>query len=339
LNVTRAEIEDAYLHAWQSALKHKPVGVDDNIFGLGASSRLAATVFSELSAEPRLKELTLLDFFEYPSASLFASAVYERIAGIPQQVARYLLPLNEEKAGEPVYCVHPTNGEIVFMATMFDMANAGRPAIGIRSFGMDGECEPPRSVPDLAAGYLSLIRDMQSAGPYYLSGYCFGCLVAYEMAVQLLAAGDEVRFVGMIDPPMAASELGTDLDYEELRSFRLREMAQVCREARVLPDRADAEEFSAEEVLDGQKRLGRHRATDTLTQLNARLDIWATNVQAAASYAPPPLDLPLDMFMTTSGVNSFFPAQRRAHLVGGDHDSIFAEPELAALFGAALRLA
>jgi arthrofactin-type cyclic lipopeptide synthetase C len=44
-----------------------------------------------------------------------------------------------------------------------------------------------------------MIRTIRSKGPYRIAGWSFGGLLAYEIAVQLIAAGEEVDFVGLLD--------------------------------------------------------------------------------------------------------------------------------------------
>src|SRR3954468_7974638 len=51
----------------------------------------------------------------------------------------------------------------------------------------------------MAACYAQELRAFQPHGPYYLGGYCFGGNVAYEMARQLRAAGEEVALVALLD--------------------------------------------------------------------------------------------------------------------------------------------
>ena len=51
----------------------------------------------------------------------------------------------------------------------------------------------------MAAHYLAALRRVQPRGPYYLGGYCFGAAVAYELARQLRAGGDEVALVAVIE--------------------------------------------------------------------------------------------------------------------------------------------
>jgi thioesterase domain-containing protein len=51
----------------------------------------------------------------------------------------------------------------------------------------------------MAADYVRWVRSVQPHGPYYLGGYCYGGVVAFEMARQLEAAGEEVRLVAVME--------------------------------------------------------------------------------------------------------------------------------------------
>ena len=55
------------------------------------------------------------------------------------------------------------------------------------------------SVRELAAHYVQLISEEQRYGPYFLGGYSYGGLVAYEMASLLTEQNQRVEFVAMID--------------------------------------------------------------------------------------------------------------------------------------------
>jgi thioesterase domain-containing protein len=73
-----------------------------------------------------------------------------------------------------------------------------RPLYGIESRGLRGQEEFSR-VEEMAEHYIEELRRIQPEGPYYLGGYCFGGIVAYEMARQLLDRDQEVAFLGLID--------------------------------------------------------------------------------------------------------------------------------------------
>jgi thioesterase domain-containing protein len=51
----------------------------------------------------------------------------------------------------------------------------------------------------MAVNYLKEIRELQPQGPYYLSGFCMGGAVAYEMAQMLRREGERVGLLAMID--------------------------------------------------------------------------------------------------------------------------------------------
>ena len=54
-------------------------------------------------------------------------------------------------------------------------------------------------VRELATHYVKLISEEQRHGPYFLGGYSYGGLLAYEMASLLTEHNQRVDFVAMID--------------------------------------------------------------------------------------------------------------------------------------------
>lgn len=55
------------------------------------------------------------------------------------------------------------------------------------------------TVPDLARAYVELIATIQPHGPYHLAGFSFGGLVAFEVAQQFRARGEQVGLLALID--------------------------------------------------------------------------------------------------------------------------------------------
>ena len=61
----------------------------------------------------------------------------------------------------------------------------------------------------MAADYLRQIRSVQPRGPYFLGGFSFGGLVAFEMAQQLRQSGQQLALLVLIDPtPPRCSDVG-----------------------------------------------------------------------------------------------------------------------------------
>jgi thioesterase domain-containing protein len=52
---------------------------------------------------------------------------------------------------------------------------------------------------ELATKYLRDLRRQQPQGSYYLCGWSFGGILAFEMAAQLVATGEQVAFLALLD--------------------------------------------------------------------------------------------------------------------------------------------
>src|SRR5207253_5358650 len=75
-----------------------------------------------------------------------------------------------------------------------------QPLYGLRHQSEDGTPARYHTVVDIAAHYLSEIRTVQPQGPYFLGGYCFGAMVAFEMAQQLKNQDEKAAFLVLLSP-------------------------------------------------------------------------------------------------------------------------------------------
>ena len=55
------------------------------------------------------------------------------------------------------------------------------------------------SIKNIALNYIRILKEYQPEGPYILGGWCYGGVVAHEMACQLQAAGEDVQHLIMLD--------------------------------------------------------------------------------------------------------------------------------------------
>ena len=54
-------------------------------------------------------------------------------------------------------------------------------------------------IPNIAKRYIEALKRHQPEGPYILGGWCYGGMIAHEMACQLQNAGEEVQYLFMLD--------------------------------------------------------------------------------------------------------------------------------------------
>jgi thioesterase domain-containing protein/acyl carrier protein len=196
----RNELEEQLCRLWEEVLGVQSVGVRDNFFDLGGHSLLAVRLFSQIEASLG-KRLPLALLFQAPTVAELAvrlqeSEVFNEWSAV--------VPIQGQGARPPFFCVHNFGGEVLNYEPLAQALGAEQPFYGLQAIGLDGSEEPHRTIPEMAAYYLHAVRGLQPHGPYYLGGFCFGGVVAYEMACQLEAQGEEVALLAVISssPPI-----------------------------------------------------------------------------------------------------------------------------------------
>jgi thioesterase domain-containing protein/acyl carrier protein len=183
---------------WQEVLNTPVSGADDDFFESGGDS-LQAIAFT-LGVEQALGlELPVTLINEAPSFGSFCNALRDGRA------CRYM-PLVLLKPGHalpPVFLIHGVGGNVTEMLPMARQMTYPGPVFGIQARGLAGNDPPHTRVEAMAADYLREIRSRQPNGPYYLCGYSFGGLVAFEIAKILHSAGEDVGLVGLFDTLMS----------------------------------------------------------------------------------------------------------------------------------------
>jgi thioesterase domain-containing protein len=74
-----------------------------------------------------------------------------------------------------------------------------QPLYALEHQSQDGQPARYTRVETIAAHYLEQIRSVQPHGPYFLGGYSFGGILAFEIAQRLSRDGEEIRLLFMID--------------------------------------------------------------------------------------------------------------------------------------------
>jgi len=72
---------------------------------------------------------------------------------------------------------------------------------GLQPMGLDGKSPPLNRIEAIAAYYIRAIQTPQPHGSYFLGGWSFGGLVAFEMAQQLTQAGQQIALLAVLDTP------------------------------------------------------------------------------------------------------------------------------------------
>jgi thioesterase domain-containing protein/acyl carrier protein len=187
--------EETLAGIWRRILGAPAVAADDHFFSIGGDSLAAVRMITE--AEQRLGvELPVQTVFEAPTLARLAA----RIDGARAErrhpgESEFLFPLVEGAGGRPLF----------FSNVDLKLAQRGAwPLPGalwsISHWAQGRGFVEADSVEALARAHLERVRVVQPQGPYRIAGYSFGGLVAFEMAQQLRAAGQEVELLFLLDP-------------------------------------------------------------------------------------------------------------------------------------------
>jgi aspartate racemase len=182
---------------WEKLLGIEQVDVRENFFDLGGHSLMAARLVAEIDRTFG-KTLPVALLFEYPTIKqLAALLVRDEPIAIPRVIA-----VQSAGCKPPFFCVH---AEALFRPLARSLG-FDRPLLGLRA---DTEAWPvPYRLKDIVTAHVSAIRAVQPEGPYFLGGFCFDGIIAYEIAQRLRAEGQRVALLVLFDAPNPARGRG-----------------------------------------------------------------------------------------------------------------------------------
>jgi amino acid adenylation domain-containing protein len=192
----RDAAERHLLAIWESLFGRDGLSVEDDFFAIGGHSLLAVRMADAI--ERSFGQRLPLDTF------WFRARTVRTIAGLLRDASGRVrwplrVPIRAGGSRPPLFCVHTIGGNLFHY---FELARAlpdDQPVIGLNAVGVGGG-EPARtSVEAIAADCIAAMREQQPHGPYRIAGFSSGGTVAFEMAQQLRAAGEDIAFLGLLD--------------------------------------------------------------------------------------------------------------------------------------------
>jgi amino acid adenylation domain-containing protein len=332
-------VEQALAALWQDLLGLERVGRHDHFFELGGHSLLAVQLVAHVRRSLGI-EAAVRDLFVAPCLAEFAAALGQH--GSARRYAS-LVPIRPAGALAPLFLVHPSGGEVAYVRALEPWLPPQLPVYGLAAQGFAADTVPMRGVPEMARHYIAQIRQVQPNGPYRLGGYSGGASIAYEMARQLLDAGDSVAFLGLID---SRPGLGRD---HAMRRDPIGEADTALRYVR--NDAAPAVQAALDRLAtDGDvdamvelaERHGLIPAEVERPTLRRQLAIMNAQENALLDYVTTPLDVPATFFATAGTVHdapdggwgAFLGPRLRLAPLPGDHATVVKEPHVRALAAA-----
>ncbi len=280
------ETERRLAAIWEDLLQVRPIGVTDDFFDLGGHSllavRMAARIEEQFGRSPALSDLLLGATIEELAARLREPVGSKRRSP--------LVDLGATGPGRPLVLVHPIGGGVLCYNDLARCFDGIRPVLGLQAAGLDDEEKPETDLVRMAARYVEALREELPHGPYFLAGWSMGGIVALEMAAQLVAAGNDVSMLFLIDcsvpvPPRAP---GAFDERESLMAFAADLIRASGRKTRATLE--DLLALDPESIRNGtidQTILGRELTREIGPERLHRLhDVFRANRLALDGYQP-----------------------------------------------------
>ncbi|MDQ8044154.1 MAG: beta-ketoacyl synthase N-terminal-like domain-containing protein [Patulibacter sp.] len=175
---------------WEDVLGEKLLSAFADFDDLGGDDAAIEQIIERMR-ERLGPELQAGEVFAARTIETQADILRERVEGNGGNPVRVLQAGGN--GNQPLFLFHPAGGPTSVYQNLVDLLDDGQAVYGMERL------EGVRTLEEKAAQYIALIRDIAPHGPYRLGGWSLGGVLAYEVAQQLKAAGEEIDLVAMID--------------------------------------------------------------------------------------------------------------------------------------------
>ena len=222
----RGRLREGFLHELfdlQYSSMMKVICVHITVHGKGMSCLYILThdiAVDQISLRGYMRRMMELLSAQYPEDESIRDWIYvmeedfdgeEEEPGIfmkntPKNTPEVLLKKDEkdirvysENAGPKMVFVHTANTGSECYYRLADRIRNDFSFAVIEPYNLYHPSEARYGIKNIAENYIRILKEYQPEGPYILGGWCYGGIVAHEMACQLEQAGEEVRQLFMLD--------------------------------------------------------------------------------------------------------------------------------------------
>nr|WP_307188867.1 non-ribosomal peptide synthetase [Nocardia anaemiae] len=274
------------------------VGLDDDFFGLGGNSLLAAQVVSRLrkvtGAQIKVAwfftEPTVLGISRQIIAALEHGHDYESSSAAALGV---ILPIRAAGSRPPLFCVHPLAGLSWSYAGLATVLPADQPIYGIQTPALTEDDYHPSSMAEIVRRYVAEIRAVRPEGPYRILGWSLGGKLAHAVATELQSEGAQVELLAILDAYPGG-------DFTDFRNQIREAFTELGLDASALPAAENLQDIG-DEAVAALHAMAVGQGVDVLTPERLRL-IYRTamrTVELESQYRPGVFEGTLEFFRAT----------------------------------------
>ncbi len=191
----RRTLEADLTRWWSQVLGVSEIGLHDDFFQSGGDPDRGSKMLSRVK-EAYQVSIPPEELYEARTIGKLADLIQMKQSSLEQQC---IVPIRAAGSRRPLFLVHGVGGNILGFAGLARVLPSEQPVYGIQAQALQSGVPTLVKLEAMAEFYVKELRQVQPSGPYAFLGFSFGGLVAYEMAQQLAASGEQVDFLGMLD--------------------------------------------------------------------------------------------------------------------------------------------
>ena len=195
-------LEDKVLNIFKSILKVSHIKPTDDFFLKGGDSLMVVQLQTELS-KIASTPFTIKDILNDSTVEGLAKTLKlsETRLADSGEYSNIIIKLTDGKKGQaPFFIIHGRYGFVNVSPKFLEIIGGNQDVYAIQAKGIDGIEKPYATLKKMAAYYAAGIRSIQPVGPYFIGGLCVGSYIALLIADILLAAGERVLPLLLLDP-------------------------------------------------------------------------------------------------------------------------------------------
>ncbi|MEY4766469.1 MAG: hypothetical protein RI907_3142 [Pseudomonadota bacterium] len=190
----RDALELAVLQLWEEVLGRQGFGILDNFFDLGGHSLKAIRLLGRIQQAFGLN-LSVSALTQTPTVEAVAAAIR---AQTPPSTDS-LVAVQPKGKRPPIFFVHAAGGSVMCYHELARHMSPDQPVYGLQAQGIEAGTTAAADLPAMARRYVAEVRAVQPQGPYRIAGWSMGGNIVFEMAHQLLQAGEDIALLGLLD--------------------------------------------------------------------------------------------------------------------------------------------
>jgi acyl-CoA synthetase (AMP-forming)/AMP-acid ligase II/thioesterase domain-containing protein len=187
---------------WTRILRVEEAGVHDDFFQAGGDSLALTLLLTEIECEFGVEESLIhnSEFFLTPTIKTLADAIARGMNGATVKERSPLIALQPLGSRSPFFCIPGADENPYYFLDLASGVGRDQPFYALRD-PQPLEERGAYTLEEHAGRFASAIRLVQPHGPYTLGGHCYGGILAYEAARQLIASGEQVSLLALFEVP------------------------------------------------------------------------------------------------------------------------------------------